>query len=173
MRCPTVTAWMLWNNLLGQVTQIKPQTASDWISKRNDMAGYDSRCLVSRLPFPALSFIGLKKWGVEGASHGFFFFPDKMGFSHSLNINDCLDNSFPMQVSFVLNFQSCHHDLSGFHNEQLFLFYLELVSVQKVSSTLMTLWRFYDHASCWPLPGISSEPLNGISCRKDFLEKNF
>lgn len=89
------------------------------------MAGCDNRWFGSQASFPSFVFYWLD--------------PHKMGFSHSLNINDCLDNSFPMQVSFVLDFQSCHHDLSGFHNEQLLHFYLELVSVQKVSSTLMTL----------------------------------
>lgn len=135
---------MLWKNLLEQVTQTKIQTTSDWISAKNDMAGCESRCLVPRLSFLALSFIGLKKWGIKWASHGFIFFPHKMGFSYSLNISDCLDNTFPMRVSF-LNFQSCHHRLSGFHNEQLLWFCLELVFVQKVSSALKTLWWFYAH----------------------------
>lgn len=145
---------MLSNNLLGQVPQTKTQAASDWISEKNDMAGCDSRCLVPRLPFPALSFIGLKKWQVKGASHGFSLpapLP-KMGFSYSFNISDCLDNSFPMQVSFVLDFKSCHHDLSGFHNEQLLHFRLELVFMQSffnLNDCMMILWSCKMLTSAW------------------------
>lgn len=70
---PPIKSLMLWNNLLGQVTQTKNHIASDCTSEKNNMAGCDSRCLDSRLPLLALSFTGLKRLGIKGASHGIFF----------------------------------------------------------------------------------------------------
>lgn len=52
---------LLWNNLVVQVTQTTNHNASDCISEKNYMTGCNSRCLDPRLPFPALSLIGLKR----------------------------------------------------------------------------------------------------------------